>query len=84
MWAKKSFGSINWQQSPLTMSAPKPPCTSPKTPVGPSAASTTAATTSPADERLARLQAFQIASEMLSIKMKRQEAALAQGGMLPR
>ena len=48
---------------------------------------TSAATTTPAffsDERLARLEALQIASEVLSIRMKQQEAALAQGGMLPR
>ena len=35
------------------------------------------------DEHFARLEDFQVASEMLSIKTKQQEAALARGDMLP-
>ena len=62
--------------APSPTSSSSAPCTSPTTTAAPSALFS--------DERLARLEAFQIASEVLDIRMKQREAALAQGGMLPR
>ena len=74
--------------APSPTSFSPPPCTSPTAPAVPLAASTTVATTYTAlfsDEHfMARVEALQIASEIASIKMKRQEAALAQAGTLPR